>query len=435
MCLGGMEIVNNDRTATYAANGWAPPRAEVRGCYSCGPNFAAAMGEPNGQYSNPGTDKAPWFSTTEPESIDFGGLLVTRVEGLGPGQYTRSTTPRASGRGSFVGPGVQASPVIVVRGILMGRTCCSVDYGMRWLSNVLRGSCGADCDGDDLTFLDCCPEICPECPEFEGYPACIEPYLRTLKGVSLLQSPTITARYGTSCGECSGCALVEVEFRLSAAQPCVFREPVLVQEGVTFVGAEESDCPEWVPVASPEDCVSQECQDTPDCVTDFCPPTPKPPKPPSALNPCVCDPMTTVTACINMPGNVIPDFAEGVPIIEIFSGSTEMRQIRIRFQVNPLLLPADQLDPCDTCGEVTLAGLPPFSTFRMDGTTGKVTVTCPGSAETDATPLLGSTGGRLPFRMPEIQCGGVAYTACIETEAESVSDSATVSLSVAVREC
>lgn len=436
LCLGGMEIVNNQRTAAYAAHGWGPAGVTITPCYACGDELAAALGEPGGRYSNPGTDSAPWFSTTEPESIEFGGLLVTSVDGLGPGLFTRDSTPRASGRGSFVGPGTQASPVITVRGILVGRTCCSVDYGFRWLSNVLRGTCGAECEGDDLTFLDCCPEWCEDSPEFTSYADCMAPYLRTLKGVSVASAPRIVDRIGRACGCCAGCALMVIEFQLTAAEPCVFRTPVVVESGVLFDLVDVSDCPEWVPTPEGTDCNAGDCQPAADCMTDpLCPPAPKPPTPPAVLNACVCEPMGTVSACIDLPGAMIPEFTDAVPIVEIRSGSRELRQVRMQFQVNPLGLPPDQLNPCNACGEVTLSHIPADSVFRMDGTNQTVTITCPGSSPTDATPLLGSRGGRLPFRFPEIECGGVSYTMCVEADAATVADNASIALSVVVREC
>lgn len=432
-CLGGAPLWNNEQTATYARNGWGPPRWDIRGCLSCGPDIAKALGAPGGQYNNPGSDEAPWFAPTEPDSFDFAGLLVTSVTGLGPGVYSRSTTPRASGRGAFLGPGQQAGPVIVVRGLLLGRTCCSVDYGLRWLNQTLRGTCGDGCSGDDLTFLDCCPEMCEDAEGFTSYEDCLDPYLRTLKGVALTSSPVIIERFGSSCG-CGGCPMLLIEFTLSATEPCVFREPVLVASGVTFDPDTESDCPEWVVVEPGEDCTGPDCPPPANCISDLCPPPPKPPTPPAAINPCVCDPMTTVQACVTIPTASIPEYAEGVPILEIAAGSTDLLQVRVRFWVNPLGVPADQLDPCDACGEVTLSHIPASAVFRMDGMTNEVTLTCPGSEPTDATGLLGSAGGRLPFRFPEIPCGGVAYTMCVEAETDSVTDPS-ISLWLAVREC
>lgn len=439
MCFGGTEIVNNDRTVAYANNGWAPKGVTVRGCDTCGPEMAAALGQEGGVYSTPGTDNAPWFSTTEPNSNDFAGLLVTSVTGLGPGVVTRETTARASGRGSFFGVGRQASPVIVVRGVLIARTCCGASFGLRWLSRELQTVCDDGCTGNDLTYVDCCPDLCDEQEDFVSYEECLAPYLRTLKGVQLISSPVVVEQLGSGCNSCGcgGCPLSIVEFTLSAADPCVFREPVLVAEDLTFADQPEGPCPEWIAVAPGTDCSAGPCDDVvTDCATSVCATPPKPPTPPTSLNPCVCTPMTTKQTCVNFGTSTIPEFAAGVPIVEIDSGNTEMRQVRIRFWVNPLALPVSELDECDACGEVTLAGIPQSSVFRMDGTTNTVTIQCPGSDPTDATPLLGSTSGRLPFRFPEIPCGGVNMTMCIEAENESVETStASADVWLAVREC
>lgn len=436
LCLGGTEIVNQQRVCTYAQNGWKPAGMTVECCNACGPEIALGLGETQ-VYSNPGTDKAPWFAASEPESFDFGGFYVLSMDGLGPGAYSRTSTARANGQGNLFGPAIQASPAIVVTGLLMARTCCGAQFGLRWLANVLKGSCGADCDGDDLTFLECCPEWCEDAPEFVSYEDCLTPYLRTLKGVALISGPTITGRIGSacecSCSSCDGGKLLQVTFTLSAGQPCVFREPVLIDEGVTF-GAPLEACPTWVLVDHSEDC--EDCPEPADCLLDpLCAPAPKPPTPPPATNPCVCSPFSRVRACINIPGTNVPDFAEGVPIITIKSGSMELRQISMSFNLNPLSLPADQLDPCDACGEVTLSHIPAQSVFTMDGTNRTVTITCPGADPVDATSLLGQGGGRLPFRFPEIACGGAGYTMCVTADAETVAPDASVGVSIAVKEC
>lgn len=434
LCLGGTEIVNQERVSTYAAAGWKPERWVIDKCNSCGPEIAYALEEPNGLYSNPGSDKAPWFSGSEPDSFDFGGLYVLAITGLGPGQFTRSSTQRASGLGAVFGPGVQASPLIVVTGLLLGRTCCAVEYGYRWLSNVLRGSCGADCDGDDLAFLDCCPEWCDDSPEFTSYADCMEPFLRTMKNVTLVAAPVITARYGGSCG-CDGAAIMQVQFTLSAGQPCVFRPPTEVESGVAFNLDEVTPCPTWIPTDPGTPCLGTNCAEPADCLADpLCAPPAKPPVPPPPSNPCICNPFQTVSACIDLPSTAIPEFAEGVPIIEVSSGSDELRQVKMRFIPNPLGLPVDELDPCTACGEVTLSRIPPFSTFRMDGMERTVTILCPGDAVADATPLLGVADGRLPFRFPEIACSS-AYTMCVEADSVTVAPDASISLSIAVREC
>lgn len=436
-CLCGMEIWNQERVGTYAAAGWSPQGVEVKKCNSCGPELAFALGEKQ-VYSNPGTDKAPWFAASEPESFDFGGFYVMSVDGLGPGIKSRSSTPRASGIGSVFGPEVQASPVIVVTGLLMARTCCAAQYGLRWLTNVLSGTCDSDCDGCDLTFLECCPEWCEDAPDYVSYEECLEPYIRTLKGVVLTSGPTITDRIGATCGcgcaSCDGGKLLQVTFTLSASMPCAYREPVLIESGVAF-NPDTAVCHTWIPTPSGQACVD-ECAALADCITDpLCTPAPTPPSAPPATNSCICTPFSTVTACIDVPAATIPDFAEGVPIITVSSGSQELRQVTMQFHLNPLGQDPTELDPCNACGEVTLSRIPPYSVFTMDGTNRTVTITCPGRDPVDATPLLGQRGGRLPFRFPEIPCGGVQYTMCVSADSATVAPDASIGLSIVTKDC
>jgi hypothetical protein len=440
LCLGGVEIVNQDRAATYAANGWAPSGWELSGCDTCGPDFALALEENNGQYSNPGSDVAPWFSTTEPNSFDFGGLYVTSVDGLGPGVSTRSLTSRATGRGSFIGPEIQAAPEIVVTGLLFGRTSCAVAYGFRWLTMALKGSaCANGCDGDDLTFLDCCPGLCDDAPGFVSYADCLDPHIRTLKGVQLIASPRVTTEYGDSCSCCTNSAsLMQVTFTLAASQPCVYRDPVAVSTDVLFDLEDISPCVIWTLIDSDDDCLANNdpCAAPADCLADpFCPPPLAPPTAPAPSNPCICLPLQTVRSCTTIDPIDIPEWAEGDLIITIKAGSADLRQLSMTFIPNPLGQPVDDLDPCTACGEVTLSRIPAGASFVMDGTTRTVTIDCPGSGPTDAGSLLGSAGGQLPFRFPEIACGGTPYVLCVTADATSVAADASVSAAIAVREC
>lgn len=437
-CLGGIELWNQDRASTYAANGWAPQGWELSGCDTCGPDFALALEETNGRYSNPGSDRAPWFSTTEPNSFDFGGLYVTSVDGLGPGPSTRSLTNRATGRGSFIGPEVQESPQVVVTGLLFGRTSCAVAYGYRWLTMALKGSaCGDGCDGDDLTFLDCCPGLCDDAPGFVSFAECLDPHIRTLKGVQMISSPKITAEYGDACSCCpDSAALLQVTFTLAATRPCVYRDPVAVATDVPF-DLTPSGCVVWTLIDADDECPNQDpCSAPADCLTDpFCPQPVAPPTPPAPSNPCICLPLQTVQACVTIDAVDIPEWAEGDPIITINAGSKDMRQVTMTFIPNPLNQPIEDLDPCTACGEVTLSRIPAGSSFVMDGTTRTVTIDCPGSGPADAGALLGSTGGTLPFRFPEIACGGTAYVLCVTADAMSVAADASISAAIAVREC
>jgi hypothetical protein len=431
LCLGGQEIWNQSRLAAYVNNGCASGGRFIKACESCGPEMAVALEEPDGIYTTPAADPAPWYAATEPDSADFIGFLPLQVTGLGPGQITRESTPKASGRGAFFGPEVQAASSVVVTGVLLGKTACAAYYGLRWLTMALRGGCGSDCDGEDLTFLDCCPT-------WTGDPVTdIEPKLRTLKGVQLTSSPTVTDRFGASCSCHDSAPILQVTFTLSGS-PCVFRPPVAVATDVLFDVANPSACVTWYPVPAGGTCPADTdpCADPGDCLVDpACPAAAPPPQPPAPTNPCICTPLATVQACATIPTASIPEWAEGEAIVTIKAGSADLRQIRMTFIPNPLNQPVADLDPCNACGEVTLSRIPAGAEFVMDGAMQTVTINCPGRAPTDATPLLGSVGGRLPFSFPEIVCGGIAYTLCVTADASTAAADASVSAAIAVKEC
>lgn len=435
LCFAGTEIVNQARVYAYAQNGWKPPRVLIEDCGSCGPDIAGALG--HDPYSNPGSDKAPWFSTSEPDSLDFGGLYVLGIDGLGPGDVSVDTTARASGKGNFLGQTRQAGPQVVVNGLLIGRSCCGVAYGMRWLRNVLRGSCSSGCGGDDLSYLECCPDWCEDGPDFTGdLGDCMDPDVRVLKGLALSAAPKITDQYGEGCG-CGGAAMLAVSFTLVGTEPCAYRLPVPIAEEVGFDLDEPSACHTWIPVASGGVCtaVDQQCATPVAFLGDpLCPTPPAPPGPPAAVNACICTPLATVAACIEIPEDAVPEFADGVPVITVNAGLKPLRQVRMRFFPNPLGLPRDQLDPCSACGEVTLSRVPANAQFVMDGRNRTVTIATPGGGSTDAGSLLGAAGGRLPFSFPEIDCS-MRYTMCVEVDAASVDAAAWVSLDLVVREC
>lgn len=440
LCLGGVDLWSCHRSATYAANGFRPHGVEIKPCGCCGTmeQWAAAMDDL--PYTNPTDDDAPWYSTSEPDSGDFGGFLVTSVDGLGPGPITRNLIARANGRGSIIGTARQSAPVVTVTGLLFGKTCCSVDYGLRWMRNALQGSCDSDCDGDTLAFLDCCPDFdaCSTADPVVTPFDCLTPHLRYLEGVQLIQSPEIVQRYGACCGSCEGTAYMQIRFQLAAASPCVYRDPVSIVTDQPLDAEEPGACDiTWVLVADGEACPDDsECVEASDCLGDpDCNPVPAPPSAPSPENPCICTPYNTRRGCATIPAGSIPEYTEGMPSVTIKSGSTAMRQVRIRFWLNNLGLPVDELDPCSSCGEVTLSRIPADSVFTFDSKTRKSTITCPGSAPTDATPLMGSEGGSLPVEYPQIQCADSTYTVCVEADAGSVAPDATFSVAVTPAEC
>lgn len=434
LCLGGIELFSSCRSAVYAANGFRPVGVDINPCGCCGTPAQWATAMDDAPYTNPTADAAPWYSASEPHSGDFGGFMPTSITGLGSGPITRSLTDKANGRGSFIGPAVQTAPVITVTGILFGKTCCSVEYGKRWLGTVLQGSCGSDCDGDQLTFLDCCPDFDACDNEFD----CLTPNLRYLENVQLIRSMAVTQRYGACCGKCSGSAYMEVTFQL-AGSACVFRDPVNITTDQAFDAEDPDDCDiTWVLLPDGETCPDEtDCQPVGDCLTGDCGDLPTPPTAPPPSNPCICYSFNTRRAAVTIPAGTIPEYTEGLPVAYVKSGSKSLRQVRIRFFLANQGQTIDEVDPCAACGEVTLSQIPANSTFVFDGKTRKASILCPGAGldPIDATPLMGSTGGRLPIQWPELQCAGSRFLMSVEADADSVADDASISLDIVASEC
>jgi hypothetical protein len=435
LCFAGTEIVNNCRTVAYARAGLAT--VQIEDCYCCpDPGFPAAVGAPVGGYTLPQPDEAPWYDASEPSSAEFGGFYVLSADGLGPGETTRTLTERASGGGSLLGRAKQTSPQVTVTGVLFGKTCCAATYGLRWLRSILRGPCGSadGCNGGDLLFFDCCPDLdCGDTPQ-----ACAQPYQRLLKDVAVIQSPRITGQFhGTSncagVADCQGASVLQVEFTLSAGRPCVYGN--VLDVATVALGNVNDECVEWLPVAAGK-CPGDPCAPAPSALIDpECPPPPAPPRAPVVLNDCYCNPIATNLTCVDIPGNLVSSAATGVPVIEIRTGSQQLRGITLRFYANPIDVDPQFLDPCIACGEVTLSRLPPNSVFRMDGLERTVKVKTPGSVWTDAAQILGAAEGRLPFAYPVIECGGVQYTLCVTYDTDTVAANAQLYVGIAQQEC
>lgn len=440
LCLGGIEIANNARTVAYARNGLKPHTMQIRDC-GCG-DLAAILGDPEYRLPALDTESPPaWVDPAVPESWDFAGLLVTGIDGLDSAPMTREVTDR-TGDGAVIGRRRYGPRSIVVTGLLIGGSCCAIDYGMRWLGSALRGSmvcgAGAGCSGDDLRFLSCCPDICEDSPGFTSYEECAEPYWRTLREVALTSPLEKTGTVGASCTCCRGCPAAEVQFGLTAGRPHALREPITVTAaGESWTADDtESACVTWLSEPCPDD--PEGCgPGAPSCLDAAlaemgCAPT-APPALPVPVNPCSCEPLTRRRHCVSIPSSVLtPIWSDVVADLAIYAGSATLRGVRVRFFPNPLGLGIDQLDPCGWCAEINAAVIPASATLRVDGTRRAVTVTCPGTDEVPASGAVTGAGGA-PYSWPVLDCG-VPYIACFEADAATIADDARITVRVISRE-
>jgi hypothetical protein len=433
LCIGGSEIINSSRTAQMIAAGHGPEGVECRNCAPC-PDLDTALGFPGG-YS-PGS--SPWYDPSEPDSIEFAGLLVTSITGLEPGAFVRPVT-EAAGVGAVIGQGRQSAPQIVVTGILMASTCCGAEYGLRWLRQALRRACapGNGCGGEDLLFLSCEPKFPDEDCGPVDYAALLEPYYRTFKGAALIGGPTITQIIPRACPECHDCGLTEISFTLSAADPCMYHTAVVVADSVVFVCEDTStECIEWVEnLNGANNCPDDLCPPPDDCATDPNCQDVAPPSMPAILNPCVYDCIsgTLCRACFDIPENIVPPTTEGALQLSIYSGDEELRRIQIQVWSNPLGLGIEDLEDCDICAQLDVSYVAPGSTLIIDGAGRTSTIVCPMGTTVRANPFISGQGGVTSFAYPTFVCGG-AYTVCV-TAAGPISPLATISASVCGREC
>jgi hypothetical protein len=440
LCLGGVEITNSARVLAYMRNGLKPHTMRIGNC-GC-TDLGAMLGDP--EYRLPALDTAappPWVDPAEPDSYDFAGLLVTEIEGIESAPVSRPVVDRI-GDGAVVGRRRYGPRTITVSGLLVGGSCCAIDYGMRWLTTALRGSlpCASTggCAGDDLEYLTCCPQVCQDAPDFESASACAEPYWRTLREVSLVDAPKRTGTVGAVCSCCDTCPAVQVTFTLLAGRPHALRLPVTVTgDGETWIDSDtESACVTWSNAA---DCAatSDGCGAAADSCMDValaaigCSTT-RPPELPVPDNPCACEPLTRRRHCVEIPSSVLtPIWSDVVPDIEIYSGGLALRAVRVRFYPNPLGRDIGDLDECGFCSEINIAVVPQSSTIRVDGTRQSVTVTCPGSSEVAGGGVTGTNGG--PYTWPVLDCG-VPYIACFEADAATIAPDATITVRVVSRE-
>lgn len=433
LVLGGNEIANNARTTAYAQSGIKPHTMKVGGC-DC-PGLAAMLGD--APYTNPVDDDAPWYDPAVPASANFAGLLITSIDGLRVAPVQRSRTDRV-GPGAVIGRRRLGPRTIVVRGVLIGSSCCGIEYGMRWLTAALDGGLGcsssaATCAADDLCYLVCCPS-CEVADE-----TCLADHYRTLKDVAMIAEPTVISEIGgacpcgNGCDCCSECPALEVEFTLLAGKPWAFKPAVTLAQDLEWTEPPD-ECITWV-TALPcsDDYETCEAAELDPCPLDpRCPPT-EAPSIPVPDNPCNCIPLAGYAkVCVQVPAGSSPLWSDAVPIITLTSGPvTPLRGVRIRVYGNPLNLPAASLEPCDYCGEINISYIPPGATYILDGTTQRTRIQCVGRAETSGSSVtFGEQGG--PLEWPVLECGS-GYTICIEADAATVED-ATVTVQTVVRE-
>lgn len=161
-----------------------------------------------------------------------------------------------------------------------------------------------------------------------------------------------------------------------------------------------------------------------------CPPIPLPPRAPVIDELCVDEISTYKRFTVTIPQEVVPAWADVVPIVNITSTSQPLRQLRARFYSNESNLDPADLVPCSYVGEFIVSYLPENSTMTIDGITQTVTVIgTNGDVQQAAHLLYGSGGG--PMVWPAMSCGS-RYDLAVDVDPTATG--LTFELCVAARE-
>lgn len=200
LCMGGVEVANIDRARYHLSLGGlgAGYRAPA-GCDDCD-HVLLEDGEEYSELDMPWMDSSVWASN------EFYGILPEIME-LGP-PYSRGVTPRHTG-GGFLGRQQLRPRELTFTGYMIAETVQGMEYGERWLYEVLRGDrCTEECRGDEILIL-------PSCPEESYTPG--EQALRRMVGVGTTDPPVFAPFRTFPQGK-----VQQVTFQLTASLPYLF---------------------------------------------------------------------------------------------------------------------------------------------------------------------------------------------------------------------
>jgi hypothetical protein len=417
MSFGGVEVVNHSRLSAYLETVGSP----LTGYNGCGcPTFGAEVLEEL-PYTTPDSEDnpAPWYDADVPQSAEFTGLMVLDVAGLDDYPVQRSVTGGIAGGGA-IGPARALPRTITVTALVLGATCCGVDYGLHWLGQVLQGCTTGECDGDCLQVYNCCPGEGLTPAEFQAR------HRRTLRRVALVEGPRVTGRAGDGCGTGTGCQtgadILTVEFVLTAAVPWLWTDPTPVIE-VTPPMDLDGSCVEWClhpagDAGCPGGCRFADCPDpTAACADTRCT-TALPPLPGSPLNTCFCLPLASERACYEMDLTGRPNWSSDVPVITIRSGASDLRNLTIEiYEQTETGLTCEETADLNRCAPHSfwhVAYVPAGGAVTLDGQTGRATVECGGVCESSPD-VYGLDG--MPPTYPLLECA--SYCVCLSTDLQS----------------
>lgn len=447
-CYGGVELINNARTAAYSRAAGLSVRCDGD------PWLRDSLGDD--PYVSTAEDPAPWYDRFVPDSKGFLGILGLDVQGTGG--TSKSGWTDLLGDGARPGPLRRGAREIGFTALAIATDGGALSYGLGWLGSALRGElCDRSCDGDQLQMYAALPEpprettSCgdPLPPPGPGHLAALDAahdawvrgtqLLRTLYHCRLLEGPTITATRPITGG-----VLAEITFTIKAGVPYWYHEPSVVWK---MSETRPEDFFTEVVTNWTSGYLYTECEQTradANCL--------RPPPDPNYNCPVVVPPVIAAPpkdpcykgdfypngwrSLYRVPAGLAAEWLEKAPVIELTNGNRQIRSMLLRWHANPVNRPPrpENLDPCGVCAELWIAYLPAYAKIVIDGRRQRAHVECVGNKT--AEPVLYGAGGGV-YTWPVLECSTAMFLelAVDGRYGESTGVDATISLAARQDAC
>lgn len=356
MELGGNELINSSRLMAHTS--LTPTNDLVLAGAACAsvchvdfiryddswPGLQAFLGDSTYTITN-----APWYNASIPQSAEFLGVWVMKVDGDGPVPVDR-TVNGAICSGGIATPNRDAHRVVTTEALLVGCTNAGVEYGLEWLSCQLNAA--KSYSGTTLDYLMAHPENSAAVPGT---------LLRTMNRVILTREPRVSARYNSSSEQHRQARLMTVDWELSVLDPYVYGPPTtetvvwdsIATEGITWAHPPNCQDPlscETIPVLASVQCI-------PNVVVV------EPAPPPVCAG---CTPVCSVeTRTFELPN------ATGVFCTDQVYSITVTADPGNDVSLNLWLRPCGETGLCDRSDFLSLAGLPAGANVVADSVLGR----------------------------------------------------------------
>lgn len=236
---------------------------------------------------------------------------------------------------------------------------------------------------------------------------CLPPLLRSLRKVLFNNGPEVTAKKVTSDGAC----IWSVQFTAVAGNPYELGVEMPVIEGfldptipVPWAGGVE---PPGAAIDLDGYIYTEAACAVPTFRAIYDPNNPamiEPPGPPNVPLGGYVAPLNWRRRQITVPKQFVPLWGDVVPKIAVSASTQDVRNLRLRFYVDPYNIGDITEDPCAYCGDIVVSYVPKGHTLILDGAEETVYIISPGGGRHRADSLVFKTDGT-PFEWPALSCG------------------------------